>query len=198
MKKIFSILLAVIIATVGINAAAQGDKACEKAAEKAAKNMAKQIKKEKWSYSGSMALEDKLKQYYYKIGECGRFEDNAKTTSSAKTVTTGENTATQAMVAELAQSLFQTVAGTSATDISSEEEEFAQSKVKSLYQGDLSACVERAITLYRQNRDGRYEVRVLLLINKDRKSKLENKASRELGNDRWRELLKDIDDSHAK
>ncbi len=199
MKKFFSILVAVIIAAVGINAAAQNyDKACEKAASKAAKNMAKMIKKEKWTYSGSMALEDKLTQYYLKTGECGRYEDNAKTTSSAKTVTTGENTATQAMVAELAQGLFQTVAGTSAADISSEEEEFAQSKMKSLYQGDLSACVERAITLYHKTRDGRYEVRVLFLINKDRKEKLENKANRELGDERWRQILKDVDDSHAK
>lgn len=194
-----SILVAVIVAAIGINVAAQSyDKGCEKYAEKSAKNMAKQVKKEKWTYSGSMALEDKLKQYYLKVGECGRYEDNAKTTSSAKTVTTGENTATQAMVSELAQGLFQTVAGTSAADISSEEEEFAQSKLKSIYQGDLSACVERALTLYRKNRDGRYEVRVLFLINKDRKEKLENKATREMGDERWRQILKDVDDSHAK
>lgn len=199
MKKVVSIIATVLIAIFSMNLAAQSyDKDCEKVATKAAKNMAKQIKKEKWTYAGSMSLEDKLKQYYLKTGECGRYEDNAKVTSSAKTITTGENTATQAMVAELAQNLFQTVAGTSAADISSEEEEFAQSKIKSIYQGDLSACVERAITVYKQNRDGRYEVRVLFLIDKDRKEKLQNKASRELGDERWRQILKDVDDSHAK
>lgn len=199
MKKIIALMMAVVVTALGMNVAAQSyDKNCEKAAAKSAKTMAKSIKKEKWTYSGSMAIEDKLTQYYLKTGECGRYEDNAKVTSSAKTVTTGENTATQAMVAELAQNLFQKVAGTSVTEISSEEAEFAENKMKSLYQGDLSACVERAITLYKKGRDGRYEVRVFFLINKDRKERLEGKASRELGDERWRQILKDVDDSHAK
>ncbi len=200
MKKILSFVVAAVIAAIGFNATAQlsYDPICQKYAKNAAKKMAKEMKKGKWEFSGTMTMEDKLMQYYLKTSECGLYEDNAKTTSRAKTVTTGEGTAMQALSAEIAQGLFQKVAGAAAADINSEEAEFAQNKMKSLYQGDISACIERAMSFYRKNLNGTFEVRVLFLINKARKEQLENKVLRDFDGDRWRDIIKDIDDAHGK
>lgn len=200
MKKILFVLVAVIFSATTMNVAAQlnYDPICERFAAKQAKNKAKEMKKQKWNFSGSMSMEDKLKQYFLKTSDCGQYEDNSKTTTKAKTITTGEQTALSALTAEMAQGLFQTVAGATAAEISSEEAEYAESKIKSLFQGDISACIERAATFYRKNVDGTYEVQVLFLINKSRKAQLERKAKQELGDDRWKGIIKSVDNAHGK
>ncbi len=200
MKKILSFVVAAVVAAIGFNATAQlsYDPICQKYAKNAAKKMAKEMKKGKWEFSGTMTMEDKLMQYYLKTSECGLYEDNAKTTSRAKTVTTGENAAMMALTAEIAQEMFQEVAGAGVSEISTSEEEYAENKMKTIYQGNIAACIERDMSFYRKNLNGTYEVRVLFLINKARKEQLVEKAKREFGGDRWRDIIKDIDEAHGK
>lgn len=199
MKKFLSIIVALIVATAGMTVAAQlqYDPICQKYAKKAAKNMAKQMKKGKWQFSGSMAVQDKLEQYYLKTSECGRYEDNSKTVSHAKTIITGENSASSALATEITKNIFQKVAGASAGEISSETEESVIDKFKILYQSDLAACIERSATFYRKNLNGTYELTVLFLVNKENKERLERKAVASMSDDRWRSIIEDVDNAHG-
>lgn len=200
MKKILFFVAAILFAAAGFDATAQlsYDPACQKIAKKQAKNKVKEMKQKKWEYSGSMAMEDKLQQYYLKTGDCGLYNGEVKDATRAKTITTGEGTAMQALTAEIAQGLFQKVAGGATTEINSDQAEWAGNKMRSLYQGDISACIERAMTFYKKNMDGTLHVQVFFLINKARKEQLENKVLRDFDGDRWQKIMDDIDKAHGK
>lgn len=147
-----------------------------KEAQKEAKARAKELTKSNWIYDGTRSLESVLEKYNLNTSDdCGDFFSYTEEVT-AKSISIAKNNGMTSLTRKLAQVISTVVKGTIDAQIT-EDEEFNDNKMSALYSGEISACVREAFSIYKKTPDGKYDVRIFYLVNKERFEKLCKKAS---------------------
>lgn len=199
MKRVLVILaaaLACFICNPSIIAQRTYSKECRKAAEKSAKNEAKQVRKEKWTYNGSLPLEDALTRFYLEIGSCGGcIDEQPIIINGAKTINIGTVAAEKSIQQKIVARVRSEIQGLGTYQINEGEEVF-DDKVASKYKATLINVYKPQFTLYKRLPDGKYDVKVYFAIDREKLERLENKMRRDYENidQRSDKILKSVKD----
>lgn len=175
MKKILSILLCSLIFSGVVCAQSKQE---IKEAEKIAKTKAKQLSKEGWKLLESGTLETVLKALELKKMS-GDVEEIVGTADKMRSINLGKTTARNNAINEYAESAKSMIRGRITTDI----QDINEHQVENLVSGyerlvlkEINGEVKSVYTLYKENKDGKYDVRGYFLVDQEAASKARKRA----------------------
>ena len=199
MKRLLVILaaaFAVAFCSPMVYAQRTYSKECRKSAEKAAKNETKQLRKEPWSYNGSLPLQDALTTFYLEIGPCGGCIDEPPVIiNGAKTINIGTVAAEKSIQQKIVSRVRSEIKGVGTYEVNEDEEVF-DDKVASKYKATLINTYKPQFSLYKVRPDGKYDVKVYFTIDREKLERLEKKMLRDYENigERSNKILDSVKD----
>ena len=175
MKKILAFLMCSLLLSGVVSAQSKQE---IKEAEKVAKVQAKQLSKDGWKLLESGTLESVLKNHYLKK-KTADVEEIVGTANRMRSINLGKTTARNNAMNEYAESAKSMIRGRITTDI----RDIDESQVENLVSGyerlvlkEINGEVKSSYTLYKENKDGKYDVRGYFLVDQDSASKARKRA----------------------
>lgn len=175
MKKILSFVLCI---TMFAGVAYGQTKQEIKQAEKAAKSEAKTLAKEGWKLLETGSMEYVIKQQLLRK-KTGDVEEIVGTANRMRSINLGKTTARNNAINEYAESAKAMVRGRITTEI----RDIADDQVENLVGGyerlvlkEINGEVKSAYTLYKENKDGKYDVRGYFFVDQESASKARKRA----------------------
>ncbi len=175
MKKILSLLMCSLLFS-GIVCAQSKQEI--KSIEKVAKAQAKQLTKEGWKLLESGTLEAVLKAHLLKQ-KTGDVEEIVGTANKMRSINLGKTTARNNAMNEYAESAKSMIRGRITTDLRDIDENQVENLVSGyerLVLKEINGEVKSAYTLYKENKDGKYDVRGYFLVDLESASKARKRA----------------------
>lgn len=175
MKKILSLLICVLMFSGSMYAQSKQE---IKEAGKIAKTQAKQLSKEGWKLLESGTLESVLKAHALKK-KSGDVEEIVGTANRMRSINLGKTTARNNAMNEYAESAKSMIRGRIATDL----RDIDENQVENLVSGyermvlkEINGELKSAYTLYKENKDGKYDLRGYFLVDQEAASKARKRA----------------------
>lgn len=175
MKK--KILLVLMVCICGLVVNAQTKKEV-KDAVKTAKLEAKKLEKEGWKLLESGTLQSVLQAHYLKKNS-GDVEEIVGTANNKISINLGKTTARNNVLNEYAERARSMVRGRITSDIRDVDENQVENLVggyERMVLKEINGEVKPAYTLYKERKDGRYDVRGYFLVDQESASKARKRA----------------------
>lgn len=175
MKKILSLLICTLLFSGSMYAQSKQE---IKEAEKIAKTQAKQLTKDGWKLLESGTLESVLKAHEMKKIS-GEIEEIVGTAIKMRSINLGKTTARNNAMNEYAESAKSMIRGRITTDLRDIDENQVENLVSGyerLVLKEINGEVKSAYTLYRENKDGKYDVRGYFIVDQESASKARKRA----------------------
>jgi len=176
------LLLSVFFFVLGNGAAMAQSKSQIKSAEKTAKSKAKEFKKEGWKMEGSMPAEAALKNHYLKLVEFGgkgiEYVGNAP---SVKNLKLGGRQARSDIRTQYAEEMSAFVKGRindGSRDINEDQAEVFIAAYETMLVKEIDGVLQPSYSIYKQRKDGLYEMRVYFILDEEKAGNARRKALR--------------------
>jgi len=175
MKKILFLLICTLMFSGSMYAQSKQE---IKEAEKVAKSQAKQLTKDGWKLLESGTLEAVLKTHCLKK-KTADVEEIVGTANKMRSINLGKTTARNNAMNEYAESAKSMIRGRITTDLRDIDENQVENLVSGyerLVLKEINGEVKSSYTLYRENKDGKYDVRGYFLVDLESASKARKRA----------------------
>lgn len=180
MKTLLNLIMALAIVALPMSIAARNDDGTytkkemqrfEKDAQKQAKNMAKQLKKEGWKLNGSGDMQLMLERHMLKLTEFGgngtEFVGNANDIKNLNSASRMARMAASTAYAEQSQMALKERIDGSDVILDSDQRQTLIAGYEARVAKELNGEITRSVELYKQNKNGTFDVRAFYVVDEE-------------------------------
>lgn len=180
MKTLLNLIMALAIVALPMSIAARNDDGTytkkemqrfEKDAQKQAKNMAKQLKKEGWKLNGSGDMQLMLERHMLKLAEFGgkgtEFVGNANDIKNLNSASRMARMAASTAYAEQSQMALKERIDGSDVILDSDQRQTLIAGYEARVAKELNGEITRSVELYKQNKNGTFDVRAFYVVDEE-------------------------------